>query len=531
MAASTELSPRDVVKALQTLSDEKTKQLVFHLGVDTHELDDIETSYRAGDRSIHYIQAWLDRDTGASWEKIVSGLNDLGMNVLSRKLAVQHCPQSPYVATPSSDPSQPASVLATQPVTTPAPVTPAIPSSVATTSSNPAASDPIQRALVGRGRMAKFRSSIKKTFSRVISRVQARAASTSPPLTHHTPTSPAATTAVQQSPLPSPVPSNVDNTQLSTTAAEPSTIAGHTQSPTTVDHTQSPTVADHTQSPTVANDAQSPTVAGHAHPATVDTEPSTVAFLSLKEVKATILELEESFADITAEVGREISQKEEEDKQFLDKFRQRLLLLTVAKRASHVKFFRESEDDIVAAKSTKKIVAILCRYMDYRNYELLPQIVTRFCEGALQQKMQEYCWSLERFEKATAVDVYLTAVPDETSEEVKNTYSRVVVEVNKPTSRCTLYELRTLTRAIIRKSSLCSHSVYIGGVADKCVEMVVRFPSRGLGWVLSAFTPAFMQEYLITKVVVNGRQLTVLKAEGRELVCSMAYMYKVYEVT
>ena len=38
-------SSQAVVKALQTLSDKKTKQLVFHLGVDTYILENIETRY------------------------------------------------------------------------------------------------------------------------------------------------------------------------------------------------------------------------------------------------------------------------------------------------------------------------------------------------------------------------------------------------------------------------------------------------------------------------------------------------------
>ena len=393
MSASTNLSPQQVVKALEVLTNDETTKLVF-LGVPLNVLKDIE---KGDTYKMYAIQAWLDKDTGASWEKIISGLKAIGKDVLAKEVAKQHCPQSPYVATPSSDPSQPASVLTTQPVTTPAPVTPAIPSSVATTSAD-------------------------------------------------------------------------DSKQSPNTA--------------TSDHTQS-----------VAVDMR-----------------------SVANVKATIRRLEKAFSGLTTRTRSALCERESQDKEFLDEFRDHLLNLPVAKKAAHVKFFRESEDDILEARNIRKIFAILSRYWGYRNYEILLKIIESFCDD-LQQKMQEYCQLLERFEKATAVDVYLTAVPDETSEEVQNAFSNMAMKIDKPASECTLYELRKLNEAIIQGSSLCFHSVYIGSVANKCVEVVVRFPSSAVGWVLSAMTPAFMHTHLLSEVAVDGRQLTIIEADSDELVC------------
>ena len=218
------------------------------------------------------------------------------------------------------------------------------------------------------------------------------------------------------------------------------------------------------------------------------------------------------------EAQSELCLRESVDPSFLTNFCDRLLGLPVAQKATHTKCFSESEDEFLDAKSMRKVFAILKRYCNYRNYEILQHIVKKFCEAALQQKMQEYCQSLEKFEKATPVDIYLTAVPDETSEEVENAFSKMVLKINKPASKCTLYELRKLNEAIIQGSSLCFHSVYIGSVADKCVEVVVRFPSSAVGWVLSAMTPAFMHTHLLSEVAVDGRQLTILEADSDELV-------------
>ena len=383
MAASAGLLLADVAKALETLTSEETKQLIIRFGVPLNVVIDIETEYKtSSSRKTHSIQAWLNRDTEASWGKIVSGLNDLGMIVLAREIATQH---GLSVAPASVDVNQ-SSHQMTPPVVVP---------------SGPPASGPAAGELC-------------------------------------------------------PV-------------ATPSTDR-------------------------------------------------------VSQVRDDIERFDDTFSDLMLEAQSELCLRESVDPSFLTKFCDRLLGLSVAKKATHTKFFRESEDEFLEAKNMRKMFAILKRYCSYRNYEILQHIVKKFCGAALQQKMQEYCQSLERFEKATPVDVYLIAVPDETSEEVENAFSKMALKINKPASECTLYELRKLNEAIIQGSSLCFHSVYIGSVADKCVEVVVRFPSSAVGWVLSAMTPAFMHTHLLSEVAVDGRQLTIIEADSDELV-SVYFMH------
>ena len=91
MTASTRLSLAGVAKALETLTSEETKQLIIRFKVPLNVVIDIETEYKtSSSRKTHTIQAWLNRDTEASWGKIVSGLNDLGMIVLAKEIARQH---------------------------------------------------------------------------------------------------------------------------------------------------------------------------------------------------------------------------------------------------------------------------------------------------------------------------------------------------------------------------------------------------------------------------------------------------------
>ena len=236
----------------------------------------------------------------------------------------------------------------------------------------------------------------------------------------------------------------------------------------------------------------------------------------MEKVKATILELEKRFADLTADAEDELCEQEEKEVRFLKRFRKYLLLLPVAKKASHVKFFRESEKEITAAKSTSEILTILCRYIDYRNYEILLQLVTSYCAASLQDSMLQYCRSLEGFEKATTVEVYTTAIS--AGKNLKVAFSRMVLKIAKSETNCTLYEIRKLKEEIAEAASLNSHSVYIESESVQCVEVVVAFPSSAVGWVLSAMTPAFMDTHLLSEVAVDGRQLTIFEANRVKLV-------------
>ena len=384
MAASTELSPQDVVRALQKL---KTKELVFHLGVDTHVLDNIEARFNV---RIYAIQAWLDRDTEASWEKIVSRLEQIGMNVLAKEVALQHCPQL----------------------------------SVAT----------------------------------------------------------------------------INSTDLDTSAAV------HTVQP---DHTQAE-VALVMPSPVVTStavDSEQP-----LNPAAVHIQPLVV----IVKVKATLLHLEKQFSGLITSARSALCDRESHDRNFLDEFRDHLLVLPVTKKATHVKFFRESEDDILDAKNIRKIFAILSCYWSYCNYEILLHLINSFCDAHLHKSMQDYCKVLEDFEKATTVDVYISAMlPDK---ELELAFSEMVVKIEKPASKCTLYEIRKLNEAITKGSSLSSHSIYISSVSTNCVVVVFRFPGSAVGWVLAGMTPDFMHTHHLREVALDGERLTVMEADREDLV-------------
>ena len=394
MAASTELSTQNVVKALQALSVEKTTELVFHLGVDLNVLDDIEIQYNVFQRKIHSIQAWLDNDTDASWEKLVSSLKQIKMGVVAASVESTFLTKAEIPVIVSSS-------------TTPGP-----------------------------GLM---------TVPPVNVLVQSEAAHVAPVL----------------------APAVVDS-------VEPS------------------------------------------HSAIIPTQSSAVSVESVAEVKATIEQLEDTFTDLMSETRSSLSNQETQDPKFLDRFRDHLLVLPIAKKAIHAKFFYRSEDDILEAKNIRKIFAILSRYCNYTNVEIILHLVKKFCEVTLRIRMLDYCKSLEAFEIATTIDIYLCAIS--ARHDVLEAFSKMVMKINKPASLCTLHEIRQLKEALAEKASLHSYSMYIESVAESSVLVVLRFPPICAEWILTSTTPDFLHAHRLTELCIDGKHLTIHQGDIEELV-------------
>ena len=391
MATSMKLSPQNVVTVLHTLTMEQTKVLVFHLGVSLNVLDDITQQYSGSDRKIHSIQAWLDRDTHASWEKLVSGLK---MTVVAKRVESTFVPQVEVPVTVcTSVPVSSASVPPVQAVSSPAPLE-----------------------------------------------------------TSHV----------------TPVPA----------ALVPASV----------------------------------------HPAVNPSQPPAVSTERVAGVKAAIEQLEDEFADIKAETCSSLSKKENHDPEFLDRFRDHLLELPVAKKAIHVKFFDKNEDEIFSAKNIKRLFTIISRYCNYSNYEIILHLIKKFCEAALKSRMLHYRHSLIKFEKVTTIDIYRLAIPAH-RDEVLEAFSKVVAKLQKRASVCTLYEVRQMNEALVEKGDLHSYSVYVESVSEGSVLVVLRIPPSCTGLVRTAITPNFARVHHLTEVTVDGVPLAISWEEREKLVC------------
>ena len=204
------------------------------------------------------------------------------------------------------------------------------------------------------------------------------------------------------------------------------------------------------------------------------------------QVREGIKHFRDSFLNLLCDTQSEMSLKESVDPSFLKKVVDRLLGLPVAQKAPHVKFFRDSEDDFLKAENVRKLITILKRYCNCFNYEILQVVIINFCEAALQHRMQEYCQSLEIFERGTPVDIYLEAIS--AGPVLSSEFRKMAVTINKPANQCTLYEVRKLKEAIAERASLQPYSVYIDDISVGSVKVELAFPASCVGWILGAMT-------------------------------------------
>ena len=131
--------------------------------------------------------------------------------------------------------------------------------------------------------------------------------------------------------------------------------------------------------------------------------------------------------------------------------------------------------------------------------------------------MQEYCESLEKFEKVTFIDVYLKAI--EASDVLSSEFTKMTVKINKPASECTLHEVRKLKDTIAERASLHSYSVYVGDISESSVQLELGFPASCVGWILGVFTPDFLATHLLSDVVLGQDTLSILDWPQEKLVC------------
>ena len=276
-------------------------------------------------------------------------------------------------------------------------------------------------------------------------------------------------------------------------------------------------------SPVTASEASGPLTSGSSpsDPSLGPVAPSSPSSPSdrVSEVRAEIDRLSDTFSDLMSDTRDEMCTRESVDPAFLKRFRDRLLNLPVAQNAPHAKFFHKNEDDFLRAKDIEKIFTILRRYCNYRNYEILLEVVRKFCQAVLQRRMQEYCESLEKFEKATFIDVYLEAI--KASDILSSEFTKMTVKINKPTSECTLHEVRKLKETIAEKANLELYSVYVGDISESSVQLELGFPASCVGWILGVFTPDFLATHLLSDVVLGQQQLSILNWPQYKLVCSV----------
>ena len=218
----------------------------------------------------------------------------------------------------------------------------------------------------------------------------------------------------------------------------------------------------------------------------------------MEETRDAIEHFEGEFSDMKYEAQDLLSEKQSEDPKFVQRFRNHLIDMPVTKKQIHIRFFTRNEDEILNAKTIQKLFAILSRYCNYSNYEIILHIVKKFCHPELKGKMLRYRDSLTMFEKSTTIDVYLCAISAPPAGKIREGFLRMTMKINKPSSECTLYEIRELKESIEKEASLESYAMYIEtpGEGSVCVRFLIPWQVHFM--VARALTPEFVKEAEVT---------------------------------
>ena len=224
---------------------------------------------------------------------------------------------------------------------------------------------------------------------------------------------------------------------------------------------------------------------------------------STEKVKEEIEYLENQFFQLTCETRAFLSEKEKQDKNFLEIFADFLLNFPVAKKVIHAKFFRENEDEILKAENIRKLFAILGRYCNYCNYEIIVHIVKKFGDFKLKRGIGIYCDSIKKFEMSTSVSVYLKAISAHPDGKICKGFTQMAMKINKSTDQCTLHEIRQLKEVIVENAAVHSYSVYMESVTESSVLVQFLVHPACARMVHAAVTPDFSYLYNVTVMEVS----------------------------
>ena len=516
MASSTPLQTMPVASAVRSLTLEKAKDLVFQLGVPLNVLDNIEARYNGEDRKFHFIQQWLDSDVSASWEKLASALERIGMSVLAAEIR-QKIAQEPTMAAPAQSeptictiPGGSSEGFSSEPVElTPkcfsAPVVPTTSSSQAPfTASAPNFSTPhpptSTTVLTNVPNQPNHISYQTSTTPLTPSSSSTVSESTSHPATH----TPVTTSFVSSTDSQAFTSNSTLDLVTDAQTRDPSVLEASSPSRQPQSLTTDVQLRDSASIVSVAPTPTPPTTATLATP----TQSEPVDQERVAQVKADIEGFKDKFTDLIVDAQMSWFERQAQEQTFFLKFRCYLLALPVSKKASHIKLFQQHRKEILQAKDIDVICDFLSQYSNYTNYEIILHLVKKFCGDKLKTRMIGYRDSFEAFEMGTTIDVYLCAISASSDSELRAGFVKMAMKINKPASACTLHEIRQLRECIAENASLHSYSMYIEPPTEGSVVATFRVPSHCIWFLARAVTPEFTHESGLVDVVLAGQDVT-----------------------
>ena len=237
----------------------------------------------------------------------------------------------------------------------------------------------------------------------------------------------------------------------------------------------------------------------------------------IKRVRKEALELQTKFATLVGQTEFCLSQQESKCQTFLPRFCSMLRNLTISKMFEHMKFLDDIHDNIEKASKVSDIFYLLRRHWNYTDFGLLHHIIGLYGDSETKVAMESYMYSLERFEKRTAVKDYEDATGHK--KEVPEFYAEVDVEVSnsKDPLDYTLYDARICTETLAEQAALEQYVPLLKKACIGSMIITIALPRCALELLQQVLHTEFLSSLNIVSIkvrdLVGNRQVKLFCKE------------------
>ena len=178
--------------------------------------------------------------------------------------------------------------------------------------------------------------------------------------------------------------------------------------------------------------------------------------------------------------------------QKLHRFKIDLTMLPMLQKYKKLHFLRKKKNKILRAESIQAIFDVLEPYWNYVDYSLLDYIVKKYCNKKVRNQMKRYKSRLEKFERATSVLDFTSALPDNRRFPTKYTTLKATLPVDP--AACSLHDVRKIKEAVAEKAALQPYATFLQGLDTSSVVLVIAFPRAARRYVEQALDEEFFKK-------------------------------------
>ena len=192
----------------------------------------------------------------------------------------------------------------------------------------------------------------------------------------------------------------------------------------------------------------------------------------------------------------------------LQKLKRCITRLPAHIKDQHFHFIKENLSEIKESKCVEDIFLSLHLYWNFLNYTLLERIVNEFGNNDTKAAMAKYVSELVTFRKATKLSDFISHWP--CTRRVPPDMSRLVIEMEKDWSNCTLEHVEQFRRTLTQELLLPSFAVLLRDAEQGCISYTWLIPSsivKLLSKDIHNIKLGWFKKHNIQRLAIDGQDL------------------------